>query len=593
MKIRNKLAVCFLLVVFVPSAIIITSVFMSSRRVILEQMAELAQKNLQSARFAAQQRLLFAGELTSLIYSNPAIQKVLNSSPSPHIADNIVNVMSLDHALDSYIRSDYFSINSIPLDIRLYLKDRPELVNYSISSRILDIASVENEFWYRETSSQNIIYTVDLNKGKVITARKLYDLRNIDIPVYAALLTVEINVSRFNGLLETYKSFPGSRIYVMNEHGAVILTSDPVSSEDYLMLQFDDTEDRKTAAYKKHSIIATDSVPGAGWSMVSVTPKGAINHGERVFTLIVVCILIFSVIVSLLMAFFLSNTISRPIVTLVHSMQAVGDNNFNIQIAYNGNDEFGYLINQYRNMIAQIRDLIDRLCISEKNKHLAEIDAKNAELQALQARINPHFLYNTLDSINLYAIKYQVPVISEMIDSLADLFRYTLSGGGPLVSLDEEVVHTRNYLKLQLLRVGKDLTYSIDIPGELRQVKLIKLVIQPLVENSIKHGFANKAGPLTVDISAWRDSGKTIVRISDNGAGADLAHIERLLRENAGEGRGSLGISNVHRRLQNTFGAQYGLSFFKGETGGLMVHITVPTVWKEGDMINDWRSAGG
>lgn len=581
MNIRNKLVLYFLPAVLVPAAIITITVFTSSRSIILDQMRELVQKNLHSSRLAIQQRLLFAGELTSLIYAHPAIRDVLSSNPSAHSADNLVNLIYLDHALDSYIRSIYFSINSISINTRLYLRNRSELLNDSISSRVMDHVLVENEYWYKEAGERTMIYTVNLNDDKVIAARKLYDLRNIDLPVYAALLTIEISAKYFNELLNTYKSFPGSRVYILNEHGAVILGSDPVCSQDYPLLQRE--EIKSGAAITKTpggeaAIIAAEAMPDTGWTIMSITYLSAINLPERVFTLIVIGILTVSVIVSLAMAILLSNAISRPIVALVQSMRTVGEhNNFNISIAYTGSDEFSYLISQYKNMITQIRDLIGKLYISEMNKHQAELDAKNAQIQALQAQINPHFLYNTLDSINLYAIKYNVPAICEMIESMANFFRYTLSGGSAIITLQEEITHTRNYLKLQSMRMGSDLKYDIAVSGELQNVRIVKLVMQPLVENSIIHGFKNKKRPLEINITTRRNNEDVVIVIKDNGIGADTAAMNRLLGDPSDSGNSNyFAVSNVHKRVQNTFGTKYGLCFFSEPGAGTSVHITIP-----------------
>jgi two-component system sensor histidine kinase YesM len=281
------------------------------------------------------------------------------------------------------------------------------------------------------------------------------------------------------------------------------------------------------------------------------------------------------------MAFVFSNTISKPIVSMVNSMKTVGDNNFQVDIDYRGDDEFGYLFSQYKSMISQIRDLIDKLYISEMHKQRAEIDVKNAQLEALQTQINPHFLYNTLDSINLYAIKYNAPVICEMIDSLANFFRYTLSGGRAVISLDEEITHTKSYLKLQSLRMGGSLRYHFDIPGELRSVRIVKLTIQPLVENSIKHGFDTNKGVIEIDVSARRENDAVKIIIQDNGTGADISRLEGMLARDGHSA--SFAVGNVHNRIQNTFGREYGLSYQKREGGGLSVEIRIPLYSGEGE----------
>jgi two-component system sensor histidine kinase YesM len=282
---------------------------------------------------------------------------------------------------------------------------------------------------------------------------------------------------------------------------------------------------------------------------------------------------------ALVMALRFADTLSVPIVTLVRSMNSI-DDSLHINIDYHGHDEFADLIDHYRNMMKQIRELIEKLYVSEMNKQKAELDAKNAELQALQAQINPHFLYNTLDSINLYAITYNAPMICDMIDSLANLFRYTLNSSGAVIALDQEINHTRNYLKLQALRMRDNLRYRFQIPGELRNVRIVKLVLQPLVENSIRHGFTGKQGPLEITIDARREGEHTVIQISDNGAGADAEELEELLAGGGERISASFAISNVHYRLRQTFGESYGLRFTKNDGAGLSAIITIPTVWE-------------
>jgi two-component system sensor histidine kinase YesM len=168
-----------------------------------------------------------------------------------------------------------------------------------------------------------------------------------------------------------------------------------------------------------------------------------------------------------------------------------------------------------------------------------------------------------------------------MIDSLANLFRYTLNSNGAIITLDHEINYTRNYLKLQKMRMGDDLRYIFQIPGDLRNVRIVKMVLQPLVENSIRHGFSGKRSPLEITINAQREKGNTVIRISDNGTGANISELEELLAgESIDRFSASFAVSNVHYRLRQTFGEQYGLRFVKNGDGGLSVIITIPTVWR-------------
>jgi two-component system sensor histidine kinase YesM len=160
---------------------------------------------------------------------------------------------------------------------------------------------------------------------------------------------------------------------------------------------------------------------------------------------------------------------------------------------------------------------------------------------------------------------------------MANFFRYTLSGGSAIITLKEEITHTRNYLKLQSMRMGSDLKYDIAISGELQNVRIVKLVMQPLVENSIMHGFKNKKRPLEINISTRRHNEDVVIVIKDNGTGADSGAMNRLLGDSSYSANSNyFAVNNVHKRLQNTFGTKYGLRFFSEPGAGTSVHITIP-----------------
>jgi two-component system sensor histidine kinase YesM len=577
---------------FIPTTIITTAVFVIARNIIEEQMVELAGANIMAVQAAMEQHLIFAAEVTTLVYTNPTVQSILSSGPSGNAVENIINARLLDEALNSHVMSGYFSQTRFPVYPLIYLNNRPELSSRSLYKRIRDITEVEDQYWYRQMFNRNLMYTVNINERKLIVARKLFDLSNVDIPKYSALFTLEISAQYFNELLSSFKSFYNSSIYILNEYNTTVLGSDQISTGDNRLIQYMEFDDPAPDDFsrgkalsniqkfgKNRAIVTAYKLRNINWTAVSITYLNDIGLPGKVFSATVLAILAVCIIIALLMAARFADALSVPIVTLVRSMNSI-DNSLDINIDYHGRDEFADLIDQYRNMMRQIRELIDKLYVSEMNKQKAELDAKNAELYALQAQINPHFLYNTLDSINLYAIKYNVPVICEMIDSLANLFRYTLGGGGAVITLDQEINYTRNYLKLQKMRMGDDLRYTFRIPGDLRNVRIVKMVLQPLVENSIRHGFSGKRGPLEITIGAQREKENTLITISDNGAGADIGELEELLAgEPGGRFSASFAVSNVHYRLRQTFGEQYGLRFVKNGDGGLSVIITIPTAW--------------
>ncbi|WP_165861339.1 cache domain-containing sensor histidine kinase [Paenibacillus paeoniae] len=587
MSIRNRLVLYFLASILIPSIIITVVVYMSSTGIITKKMNDLIEKNVESARLIVQTRLAFIDEMTTLISLNPMIQEVLSASPTTNMSDNILQIIKLDRALDSYYLSNYYASPNSSIVPMIHMIDRPEYRKYDISTKVQDINSIENESWYRDMDNHNQSVYAQPGDAPVVIARRLFSLQNADKYDYAAVLTIELEKSSLNDMLSNYKPSNGSRIFILNEQNQIIMSSDSYSSEEE---QFIHSLDPAATGLKRVDmrgdkvILSSKQLDNIEWKIINMTRLSEINSDQIRLTRIVMLVLIISMTTALLAAFLLSRNISSPITKLVASMRTVRGQNFDIDIAYHKKDEFGYLIQQYKRMIRQIKELIDMLYVSDLKKQKAELLAKDAQLRALQAQINPHFLYNTLDSINLYAIKYKTPVISDMIGSLANFYRYSLSKGRNIISLEEELNHTSSYLDIQSMRLGPKLHYSIDVPRELRKTKTVKLVIQPLVENSIIHGFHQKTGQFEIAIIAKQEADKVLVCISDNGIGTQekADALNHLLASDDPEQQ-SFAITNVHRRLQHAFGEDYGLRYRHNPADGITVEITIPASYNMGD----------
>jgi two-component system sensor histidine kinase YesM len=253
--------------------------------------------------------------------------------------------------------------------------------------------------------------------------------------------------------------------------------------------------------------------------------------------------------------------------------------NFSIIIRYRRKDEFSYLFNRYNKLLQQIKALIDKLYVTELRK-------KEAELKTLQAQINPHFLYNTLDSINWLAINHDVPEISSMVTSLSDFFRYSLSKGRNIIPLRDELKQVESYLDIQQFRFQDKLEYELEDvePRLLAECLVVKLSIQPLVENAIIHGIQQRRGKGRIRIRVTSEHEVLFVYVFDDGIGADPERLNGLLTGQQ-PGSQSYGIRNVHSRIQQFFGEAYGIRYYANteDPSGLlaMVRFPVVTTWEE------------
>jgi two-component system sensor histidine kinase YesM len=272
----------------------------------------------------------------------------------------------------------------------------------------------------------------------------------------------------------------------------------------------------------------------------------------------------------------LSRSISRPIESLRRSMQAVESGNFDIDITVNAANEVYQLAQDCDIAVKKVRDLI------EANRREQELK-RGLELRALQAQINPHFLYNTLDSIIWMIELGENTRAIDMTTSLARFFRLGVSRGSETVSFRTEIEYLETYLSIQKQRYKDKLSYEIDVAAALFDRQILKLLIQPLVENAIYHGIKNKEGPGLITITAGIEGEAVRVCIRDNGVGMNGEQLQGL---NAGRIEPSratgVGVRNVQERIRLSFGAGYGVRFQSRPGEGTTAIISLPLIAEPG-----------
>ncbi|KAB8136794.1 sensor histidine kinase [Gracilibacillus oryzae] len=265
----------------------------------------------------------------------------------------------------------------------------------------------------------------------------------------------------------------------------------------------------------------------------------------------------------------------RPILELTRETKRVEHGDFSAQVKVRSNDEIGQLGYRFNSMVEQIQRLID-------NKYKLEIQNKHSELKALQSQINPHFLYNTLDMLRWTARLEKAPNTSKSIEDLSTLFRITLSQGKVWIPLADELKYVQSYMELQKRRLGETFQYAIFIEAGLASSIVLKLMLEPLVENSFKHGFPQSQENKNITIRCYLKGDVMIIDCSDNGMGIDKAKVKHLLH--ATEEQDSYALKNVHDRITNAFGNHYGIEVIEVASGAT-VRIKVPWI-KDKGMLN-------
>jgi len=278
-----------------------------------------------------------------------------------------------------------------------------------------------------------------------------------------------------------------------------------------------------------------------------------------------------SMILAIVVGFFFTSSIAKPVLDLRSLMKRVEDGDLSVRFSGLPSDEIGELGLGFNEMIERIQSLIDQVYVEQRSK-------REAELRILQEQIKPHFLYNTLDTIQWMAQEHRVDDVVSMVGALSRLFRIGLSKGREFISLSDELEHVESYLCIQKMRYEDKFDYSIRCDPGLRTRQVMRLTLQPLVENAIYHGIKERRGHGTLLVEAKVDGGDLLLVVSDDGVGMTeetLAQLAESLEE-GGSPIGGYGIHNVHERIRLTFGKPYGLSFTSAYGEGTVVTVRHP-----------------
>lgn len=322
----------------------------------------------------------------------------------------------------------------------------------------------------------------------------------------------------------------------------------------------------------KNVIYTVRSLDNCDWRIVGVSyidelVTGRVQDTVRILTVL----LLFVFLTAFFSSFLLSHMVSRPIQGLVKAMKdfETKAEEFSYQPVH-GSSEILALSDSFGHMVVQIQELMEKV----RNE---EITLRKTELKALQAQINPHFLYNTLDAIGWLCEEGRNKDAVEMVNALARLFRISISKGHELIPIEKEVEHARSYLMIQNFRYKNQFVYSFDIEEECLSYLCNKITLQPIIENAIYHGINRMVDEGRIDIKIFREGEAIVFTVADNGVGMSREQCAGILKREPGDQTG-IGIKNVNDRIKIYFGEEYGITIDSEEDEGTVVSIRMPKV---------------
>lgn len=423
---------------------------------------------------------------------------------------------------------------------------------------------VQNIF---ENSTNRYYWVISLSRGVELTnSGKMSE----------GILLVDMDFSGIRQLFAKVNSQNMGYVYLMDSNGKIIyhprqnlIFSDRIQENNEVAKGYDDGAHRETFEGEDR-MVAVKTVGYTGWKIVSVMPmEKFLGDFSRTRTMAVMIIIV-AILVMIFANQFVAIRVAKPLRSLEDSLTGIGIDK-EPQIYIGGPPEIQHLGETIRSMVKQLRQLTDDIVKEQEEKRKSELDA-------LQSQINPHFLYNTLDSIMwmIEAEKYEDAI--SMVQALSRLFRISLSKGKNIITIGEELQHAKNYLDIQKYRYKNKFTSYFEIEEGIEKYKTIKLIIQPLIENAIYYGMEYMDGDGEIYVRAYTKDSDLFIEVEDNGLGMQKEQVENILTDGTrirSKGSG-IGIRNVHQRIQLYFGTEYGLEILSEPDEGTTVRIHLP-----------------
>lgn len=405
------------------------------------------------------------------------------------------------------------------------------------------------------------------------------------------VLLVDMNYSSIEQLLTKANTDNASEyVYLMDGSGELIyhpkqklIYTDLFSENNLVAASYEDGSHKEEYDGEKR-IVTVKTISYTGWKIVSVVPMSSFDMGISGMRMFVILLMSLSMLMIILLNQFVSANIAKPLKRLNDSVKDWEAGNMNPDIYVGGSLEVEHLGKTLRSTVAQIQELMHDILVEQEEKRKSELDA-------LQSQINPHFLYNTLDSIvwMIEGERYEDAVF--MVTQLASLFRISLSRGKTIISMEDELKHARNYMNIQKIRYKNKFTVEFQVEDAILSCCTVKLVIQPLLENAIYYGMESMDGDGEITVVGYRKGDDVYVEVRDNGLGMPDEMVDALLTENnrvRKHGSG-VGLINVHNRIRLRFGEPYGLEIDSCLDEGRPCGFTFRTLRTHRKIRNCWR----
>ncbi|RUS46171.1 sensor histidine kinase [Cohnella sp. AR92] len=579
------MVVLFVLSILIPILIMFINSYISSRQMLESKYTDLLEDITRQSNIRIEE-FLDDTEQISLISSYGINSYVSAVSQENYPVQNYLrNASQSNENQATQLLMNYITMKERAFSVYIYNLNGGQDLLISTNKPVDYTYHPRNEKWFRdflasEDITRDLPTRIDLqtkqdNNWAIYHLRKIFDLENGKL---LGVMVISIDIDFINKVNKRLQENSRSAFTIVDENDRVIFNSDysridhPFGEVFPLKAKIDkDTAREVVKSGGKSYILIHSAFEAHPWMTYIYMPVEELavegNILLRNLWMIVTALVLFAIISS----FYLSNLITRPIKRLMKNMTLVEQGKFDNLPAVRSNDEIGLLAKRFEQMSSELKQLVERIYHEQEEK-------AEAEIRALQAQINPHFLYNTLNSVKWIASMQRADKIVEMTEALISILRYSSKVENRMVPIREELDNIAHYLTIQKVRYFNRISVSYEVDERLLDDEILKLSIQPIVENAIFHGIADQEdGTMTISVTASGEE-SIAIQVRDNGAGMDEAAVSALrarLKESDGI-PGSIGVFNVHSRIRRVFGENYGITFDSRRGKGTTFTITIP-----------------
>jgi two-component system sensor histidine kinase YesM len=500
------------------------------------------------------------------------------------------NHYMIREVLNKYIAFNYPEIE----DIYLMSKDR-RVLQTSSSFTDTELAKLP---WYQRPLNQNLeIYPTFYADHRTIpliaVAIPIFDVKNTTL---SGRLVLHMNLTEIKNMIGNMRIGDTGYILMVSPDGRIVYHPDegklasPIEETELSWLALDKPNSLQTWQGKQY-LVSYSISELTGWKTIALVPLKEMATGlqiARISAIVVMGLLILLIMISVPFA---ANRITRPIIELKKAMEKLQTGDLTVRAPVTpGNDEIQLLSLSFNRMAGRLSELVNTVYKMELKEAQTQLLQKETTIQALQNQINPHLLYNTLDIIKSIAYLEGVPKIEKMAENLGSLYRFTAKLEQSEISLEEELDQLKRYLEIIHIRYTRHFESNVYVDDKYKHARIIKLSIQPIVENAVKYAVEPRNGKAAVMVSAYPEGNDLIIEIADNGSGIDPMTLQNLKERlkmitkqpNHGvKASESLGLTNVHSRLVLYYGQNYGVDIHSFPNQGTVISVRIPFIRKD------------